>query len=104
MKKTKDELEILASRLSDGAEAMFEAAALLASQVEEPFMWVKHRPPTKMDADKNGQVSHYFDSNASNVGVSNSYEWSVKAGMPWARTKDTAHFTADNPAPSPFDQ
>jgi hypothetical protein len=96
---------LFAHKPADGV--FFEDAIYARKRKEAPklFKWEKGRLPTEADADVNSRlVSHYMNCNKEKVGLCSMYSWTVKAGMPWARTKDTAHFTADNPAPSPFDQ
>lgn len=70
----------------------------------KPFKWVKDRMPTEADADEDNHVAHYYHPSEKSWAKTNFGSYLATGGMPWARTKDTAHFTADNPAPSPFDQ
>lgn len=72
----------------------------------QPFEWIKDRPPTKDDANDLGVVSYYFDheNSRSKIGLQVYNQWSIKGGLPWAPTSETAQFTPENPAPSPFEQ
>lgn len=69
----------------------------------EPFEWIKNESPLDTIRVKNEMVLIYSEAYHSKVA-----EMSARAanrnGLPWADIKHKDRFTADNPAPSPYNQ
>ena len=87
-----------------GLEAFGSPAVSAEADAEASFRWITNRVPTEADLDEFGRVAHYLESNPSNwtkVWVTESW---VKFCGPWAPMSQVQKFTADNPAPSPYDQ
>ena len=69
----------------------------------EPFKWIKDYPPTKDDANQDGMIMSFSLTYNSRVGLRSWEESVFKLGLPWAPVSAMKQFSAENPAPSPFE-
>ena len=68
----------------------------------EPFKWVKDRSPLDT-MEEEDRVIIYNEAYHSKL-FETTARRAKRKGMPWADVKHKDRFTADNPAPSPYDQ
>lgn len=87
----------------EGLEAFGSPAVSAEADAEPSFRWITDREPTKADADRSAKVAVYKRSGSSCWGLVD-YMRVAANGAPWAQSDQIQQFTANNPAPSPYDQ